>query len=128
MPVPTYINVTYSVVLRGEYFQQINDMLTPFIVRTGQINNFFINADGHKFEGFLPNEFSQNNNVRNLGDNERIFETRIDVRILGYLIGANKNDERPKMTIRQNAVEIKLLREHVIFGDIPTTVSGAFYR
>jgi len=128
MPVPTYINVTYSVVLRGEYFQQINDMLTPFIVRTGQINNFFINADGHKFEGFLPNEFSQNNNVRNLGDNERIFETRIDVRILGYLIGANKNDERPKMTIRQNAVEIKLPREHVIFGDIPTTVSGAFYR
>ena len=52
MPVPTYINVTYSVMLKGEYFQQINEMLTPFIVKTGQINNFFINADGHKFEGF----------------------------------------------------------------------------
>jgi hypothetical protein len=128
MPVPTYINVTYSVTLRGEYFQQINEMLTPFIVRTGQINNFFINADGHKFEGFLPNDFSQNNNIGNLGENERVFETKIDIRILGYLIGANKNDERPKMTIRENAVEIKLPREHVIFGDIPTTVSGAFYR
>lgn len=128
MPVPTYINVTYSVTLRGEYFQQINEMLTPFIVRTGQINNFFINADGHKFEGFLPDDFSQNNNIGNLGENERVFETKIDIRILGYLIGANKNDERPKMTVRQNAVEIKLPREHVIFGDIPTTVSGAFYR
>ena len=127
MPVPTYINVTYSVTLRGEYFQQINEMLTPFIVRTGQINNFFINADGHKFEGFLPDDFSQNNNIGNLGENERVFETKIDIRILGYLIGANKNDERPKMTVRQNAVEIKLPREHVIFGDIPTTVSGAFY-
>jgi hypothetical protein len=128
MPVPTYINITYSVTLRGEYFQQINEMLTPFIVKTGQINNFFIKADGHKFEGFLPNDFSQNNNIGNLGENERVFETKIDIRILGYLIGANKNDERPKMTIRENAVEIKLPREHVIFGDIPTTVSGAFYR
>ena len=44
------------------------------------------------------------------------------------ILGITKNDERPKMTIRQNAVEIKLPREHVIFGDIPTTVSGAFYR
>lgn len=108
MPVPTYVNVSYSVTLRGEYFQQINEMLTPFLVRTGQINNFFINADGHKFEGFLPKDFAQNNNVGNMGDAERTFETKIDIRILGYLIGAGKNEERPKMTIRENAVDIKL--------------------
>lgn len=128
MPVPTYINVTYSVSLKGEYFQQINDMLTPFITRTGQINNFFVNADGHKFEGFLPQNFAQNNNVSNLGEDERMFETKIDVRILGYLIGGAKNEDRPKMTVRENAVDIKFPRERVIFGDIPTTVSGAFYR
>ena len=116
MPVPTYINVTYSVTLKGEYFQQINDMLTPFITKTGQINNFFINADGHKFEGFLPQNFAQNNNVANLGEDERMFETKIDVRVLGYLIGAGKNEDRPKMTIRENAVEIKIPREQVIFG------------
>ena len=128
MPVPTYINVTYSVSLKGEYFQQINDMLTPFITRTGQINNFFINADGHKFEGFLPQNFAQNNNVSNLGEDERMFETKIDVRILGYLIGGAKNEDRPKMTVRENAVDIKFPRERVILGDFPTTISGAFYR
>jgi len=128
MPVPTYVNVSYSVTLKAEYFQQINEMLTPFLVKTGQINNFFINADGHKFEGFLPDDYAQNNNVNNLGDSERTFETTINVRILGYLIGAAKNEERPKVTIRENAVDIKLPREHVILGDIPTTVSGAFYR
>jgi len=128
MPVPTYVNVSYSLVLKGEYFQQINEMLTPFLTKTGQINNFFINADGHKFEGFLPNDFGQNNNVANLGDTERMFETKIDIRVLGYLIGAGKNEERPKMTIRENAVEIKLPTERVIMGDISTTVSGAFYR
>ena len=128
MPVPTYVNVTYSVTLKGEYFQQINEMLTPFLVRTGQINNFFINADGHKFEGFLPQDFAQNNNVANLGDDERSFETKMDIRILGYLVGANKNDERPKITVRESFVEVRFPREHVVFGDIPTTISGAFYR
>ena len=128
IPVPTYVNVTYSVVLKGEYFQQINEMLTPFLVRTGQINNFFIQYDGHKFEGFLPQDFSQNNNVANLGDDERVFETKMDIRILGYLLGAGNNDERPKISVRENFVEVKFPREQVILGDIPTTVSGAFYR
>ena len=128
MPVPTYINITYSIVLKGEYFQQINEMLTPFIVKTGQINNFFINADGHKFEGFLPVDFAQNNNASNLGDDERVFETKIDIRILGYLVGAGKNEERPKIAIRENIVEVRFPREHVMLGDIPSTVSGAFYR
>jgi len=128
MPVPTYINITYSLVLKGEYFQQINEMLTPFIVNTGQINNFFIKADGHKFEGFLPTDFSQNNNVANLGDDERVFETKIDVRVLGYLIGAGKNDERPKMTIRENAVDVKIGREQIVFGEIPDYNDTSFYK
>jgi hypothetical protein len=128
MPVPTYINVTYRLSLKGEYFQQINEMLTPFIVSTGQINNFFIQADGHKFEGFLPQDFAQNNNLGNLGEEERKFETQIDVRILGYLIGAAKNEDRPKIAVRESFVEVRFPREHVVFGDIPTTVSGAFYR
>lgn len=128
MPVPTYVNISYRLTLKGEYFQQINEMLTPFIVNTGQINNFFIECDGHKFEGFLPVDFAQNNNVANLADEERLFETQIDVRILGYLIGAGKNEERPRMTVRENFVDIKFPREQVILGEIPTTISGAFYR
>jgi len=128
IPVPTYVNVSYSVVLKGEYFQQINEMLTPFLVKTGQINNFFVEYDGHKFEGFLPQDFSQNNNVANLGDDERVFETKIEIRILGYLLGAGNNDERPKIAVRENFVDVKFPREHVMLGDIPTTISGAFYR
>ena len=54
VPLPVYINITYSITLKGEYFQQINEMLTPFITQTGQINSFYIRADGHKFEAFLP--------------------------------------------------------------------------
>ncbi len=128
IPLPVYINITYSIVLKGEYFQQINEMLTPFITETGQINSFYIRADGHKFEAFLPQDFAQNNNVANLGDDERVFETRIDIRVLGYLMGAGKNDDQPRVSFRENAVEVRIPREQTIFGDIPTSVSGAFYR
>ena len=34
MPLPSYVTVMYSVTLRSEYVQQINDMIQPFITRT----------------------------------------------------------------------------------------------
>ena len=59
MPLPNYVTIQYSVVLRAEYLQQVNDMVQPLITRTGNINNFFIKKDGHKFEGFIQNDFGQ---------------------------------------------------------------------
>lgn len=117
-PVPTYVVANYDVIIRSEYQQQLNEIFTPFMVRTGQINNFFIKDSGHKFEGFIQNDFSLDNNVSNLGDEERIYRTTINIKILGYLLGASKNEERPKITIRENAVELRTPREHVIVGDI----------
>ena len=39
-PIPTYVTVMYSVVLRTEYQQQMNDLMTPFFTRTGHLNTF----------------------------------------------------------------------------------------
>jgi len=119
MPLPTYIVVDYSVVIRSEYQQQANDIVTPFITKTGQINNFFIGHEGHKFEGFVQEDFNQDSNIAQLNEEERYYETTIPIKILGYLIGEGPNRERPKITIRENAVEVKIPREQVIFGDIP---------
>jgi len=117
-PVPTYVVANYDVIIRSEYQQQLNEMFTPFVVKTGQINNFFIKDSGHKFEGFIQGDFSLDNNVVNLGDEERIYRTTVNIKILGYLLGASKNEERPKITVRENAVEVRIPREHVIMGDI----------
>ena len=117
-PIPTYVVANYDVIVRSEYQQQLNEMFTPFMVKTGQINNFFIKDSGHKFEGFIQGDFSLDNNVVNLGDEERIYRTTISIKILGYLLGAAKNEDRPKITIRENAVELRTPREHVIMGDI----------
>ena len=117
MPLPTYVVANYKVTITTEYQQQMNEIFTPFITSTGQINNFFINKDGHRFEGFIQGEFGLENNISNLGEEERKFQTTIDLKILGYLMGANKNDEQPKVTIRESAVEFKFVRERVIMGD-----------
>jgi len=116
-PVPTYVVANYEVILHAEYQQQLNEMFTPFITKTGQINNFFIHADGHKFEGFIEGDFSLDNNVSNMGDEARKYQTTITLKILGYVLGANKNEDRPKIAIRENAVEVKIPRERVILGD-----------
>lgn len=117
MPVPTYVVANYAVSIRTEYQQQMNEIFTPFIVSTGQINNFFIRRDGHKFEGFIENDFGIQNNVSDLAEDERKFETTINLKILGYLLGSGKNDDRPKITVRENAVEVRIPRERVIMGD-----------
>jgi len=117
MPVPTYVVANYVVTVHTEYQQQMNEIFTPFITTTGQINNFFIHRDGHKFEGFIENDFTLDNNLSNLGEEERKFQTIINLKILGYLLGAGKNDNRPKISIRENAVEVRIPREREIMGD-----------
>ena len=132
IPIPTYVVVDYDVAIRTEYQQQINDIITPFITKTGQINNFVMKMEGHMFEGFIQGDFGQSSNVAQLNEEERMYETSIKIKVLGYLIGEGPNRERPKLTLRENAVEVKIPREQVIFGDIPefdsTRVADLFYK
>jgi len=118
MPIPTYVVANYVVTIQTEFQQQMNEIFTPFMATTGQINNFFIHRDGHKFEGFIENDFTLDNNLSNLDQEERTFKTTINLKILGYLLGSDKNDNQPKLTIRENAVEVRIPRERVIYGDI----------
>ncbi len=110
MPIPTYVTVEYDVVARTEYQQQINNIVTPFITKTGQINNFVMRHEGHMFEGFIQQDFSQASNVAQLGEDERMYETTIKIKVLGYLVGEGPNRDRPKLTVRENAVEVKIPR------------------
>lgn len=132
IPVPTYVVVDYSITIRTEYQQQVNDLVTPFITKTGQINNFFIDHEGHRFEGFVQGDFGQTSNVSQMKEEERMYEVPITIKILGYLIGEGPNRERPKLSIRENAVEVKIPRERVIVGDIPehdpTRTLDLFYK
>jgi hypothetical protein len=129
MPMPVYLDITYSLTLRTEHQQQMNEIVTPFITKTGGINYFAFGKDQHQYEGFIQQDFSQENNVASLEVEERMYQTKIDIKVLGYIIGQDKNQEQPKIVVRENAVEYKMPRERVMLGDIPEHSSkGPFYR
>jgi len=129
IPQPVYIEVSYKVTITAEYQQQINEMVTPFLTRPGNINYFPIKKDGHLYEVFPESGYSPTNSAANLGTEERRYQTAISFKVLAYLIGDDKNQETPKMVVRQNAVEVKIPRERVISGDPHLYIGkNGFYR
>ena len=130
IPLPIYIEVTYKVGLHAEYQQQINEMIAPFIVAGGGINYRIIKSveGDHSYEVFIQGGFSSSNNVSSLSSEERKFQTDIEIKVLGYIIEADKNGNSPRVIRRQNAVEVKIPREKVIMGDINEFIKKGFYR
>ena len=90
---------------------------------------FRIENEGHKFEAFYDGPVTNNSNVSSLGMNQRNYESVIGFKVLGYLIGDGDNEEQPTIVYRENAVEVKIPREKVIFGDIQDFIDNSgFYR
>lgn len=116
-PIPVWVTVNYSVTLRTEYQQQMNDLMTPFATKTGLINALFAEYNGHRYETFIQGDLSTSNNTANLGEDERMFQTKVDLKVLGYLLGDGENEEAPKITVKETVTEIKLIRERSIVGD-----------
>ena len=117
MPIPVYVAVEYEVTVRTNYQLQLNQITTPFMTRAGQIRSFFIGHEGHRYEGFIQNDFQQSLDVT--GEEESSYESKIKFKILGYLLGEGINDARPKIAIRENAVQVRIPRERVVAGDSP---------
>ena len=129
MPMPIYVDMTYTVAVRTEYIQQMNELLSPFITIGGGISSFVVEKAGHRYEAFLKEDLSQQNNVANMGTDERTYITNITFEVLGYIIGESPNGDRPKIIKRESAVEVKIGRERVIVGAIPEYGKGkSFYR
>lgn len=129
IPLPVYVKVMYNVVLRTEYQQQMNDLLTPFISRPGQLNHFVMRDNGKMYEGFIES-YDASNNLTTLGQDERKFETKVSIKVLGYITGdGSSNQETPKVILKETIVEIKLPRERVILEDeIPWKKKNNKYR
>tara|TARA_R110002020_G_C16246881_1_gene769502 strand:- start:498 stop:1382 length:885 start_codon:yes stop_codon:yes gene_type:complete len=117
VPIPVYVNIEYKISIKTEYQQQMNEITTPFITRTGQINSFILNRNGHTYEAFIDQGFSQNNNAANLGEESRLYSTDITIRVLGYLIGDGENDDRPIVRVDENFVEITFPQEGIVKED-----------
>jgi hypothetical protein len=120
IPIPVYVNVEYKIVIKTEYQEQMNQLVQPFMTRTGQINSFLLRRNGHIYEAFIDQNFSHNNNLSNLTEDLRLFETTINLRILGYLIGEGDNDDRPLVLIEESVVEVTFPRESEVIPGEPS--------
>ena len=114
IPIPVYVNIDYKIVLKTEYQTQMNDLLAPFMTRTGQINCFVMHRNGHTYEAFIDQGFTHNNNVSNLNEDSRMFTSEITIKVLGYLIGEGENDDRSIVRVDENVVEITYPQEGIV--------------
>jgi hypothetical protein len=117
IPMPVYLSLKYTITLRTEYQQQMNELLTPFVTRPGGINYVSLTRDGHLYEAMIQQDFTQDHNVTSAAAEERKYQTKITIDVLGYVIGEGDNQKNPKITIRENAVAVKIPRERVISRD-----------
>ena len=122
IPIPVYVQVSYKIMLKSEYQQQMNDMIAPFIARTGQINAFVMKRNGHLYEAFIDQGFTHTNNVNNLAEDMRMFTSEITINVLGYLMGEGASDDRPIVRIDENTVEITFPNE----GPVPAGNTNLF--
>ena len=118
IPMPVYYDLSYAINLRADYQQQMNEMMSPFMVYAGGINQFIIEKEGYTYEAFIESSFPSENNLAGLGEEEKKYETTVKIKVLGFLIGSGKNQVQPKVGIRENRVQIRFQRERVMFGDI----------
>ncbi len=96
-PMPVNVTVMYEITIRTEYQQQINDLILPFITTPGTINYVSLSEGEHRFEGFIQGEFQNSDNLSDFSSEERKFEVKIPLKVVGYLVG--QEDNRDKATL-----------------------------
>ena len=117
IPIPIYVDVGYKIVLRTEYQEQMNDLMTPIIRTPNAFRRVHIKHNSNIYEAFVQEDYTMTNNISNYETNERKYETTITMNVNGYLIGNGKNEQQPRVTRRENAVQIRFARERLVVQD-----------
>jgi hypothetical protein len=93
----------------------MNEMIQPFMVRTGNINYKVVENNFHRYELFMDSNYNISDNSANLGEEQRKLEAKISLSLIAYLFGQYVNEEKPKIIIRESIVEYKFPKETIIF-------------
>ena len=117
IPIPIYVDVGYKIVLRTEYQEQMNDMLVPLIRISNAHKRIMVEHQSNMYEAFFGEDYTISNNISGYENNERKYETSIDLNVFGYLIGDEKNQKQPRVVKRENAVQIRFAKERIVVQD-----------
>ena len=124
VPTPTFVEVTYQIKLISNFQQQMNQMLAPFLSTFSAPAAFNINHEGNTYEAFVDPDFANESNNAAFGTDERIFKSTVTIKVLGHIIGADKNQETPTIVVRESPAEVTIGRERTATGDEPEFHAG----
>ena len=119
VPMPTFVEVVYGINLISNFQEQMNEMLSPFLTKHSTPAVFPIYYQKNRYEAFIEQDYGIESNPQGLNLEERVFKSTVTIRVLGHLIGAEKNQDSPNVVVQQSAAKVVIQREHVIVGDSP---------
>ncbi len=114
MLLPVYASFTYNITIFTQFQQQMNELLQPFLARTGSNRYFLVERDGYKYECLIQPEFETKNNISSMEEEERRYITGITVKVLANLVSDGANQVDSVIKTYENAVELKFPRENII--------------
>ncbi len=114
IPLPVYVTIMYQITILTEYQQHMNELVVPFVTVPGGINYIIIRDGVHRYEGFIQQDYSHENNISDFSNEERKFETKFEIKVLGHLIGDGVNQRTPQQVVNETIVEVKIPREQTI--------------
>jgi len=127
IPKPVYLTCNFEINIRTEYQQQMNHILPLFM--SDRKNYHIIENNGYQYELFIQSDYGLQSNQASLGQDERMFTSKVQFKVLGYLNGNDINDLQPVVRREESIVEVKISRERVIVGDKkPWDKNGEKYR
>jgi len=104
IPMPVNVDLMYEITIRTDYQQQMNHLVLPFATRPGTINYVKLESGEHKYEGFIQDQYQSQDNLSNFSGEERKFEIKINLKVVGYLVGQAHNREKNFFTIIQESL------------------------
>lgn len=101
--------MTYNISLFTQYQQQMNELLQPFLTRTGNARYFIIERNKYKYECFIEQNFDVKNNISSMEEEEeRKYITNVTIKVIANLVSDGANQVDSIIKTYENAVDVKL--------------------
>jgi hypothetical protein len=113
MLLPVYAMFSYKISILTQYQQQMNELLQPFLTRTGSTKYFLIERDGYKYESFIDGQISSRNATGDMATEERKYISEITIKVLVNLLSDGVNEKTKVIKTYENPVELKLNKDKI---------------
>jgi hypothetical protein len=93
MPSPTFVDVSYEIVLWTENILSMNSLLECILAAKLPLDNGFVLATdaNYWFVGYLGDQISMEDNFEDYTENEKIVKTRLELKVKAFLLPPNED-------------------------------------